>query len=100
MIAFGLGLALAAAVIHGTWNVLVKTTGDPLATFRRAALMAASVATVALVPGWLVLGRPPFSLVALGLCLLSSVFETVYLLLLATAYRRGELSAEIGRAHV
>jgi len=51
------------------------------------------VATFVLVPEWIVFGRPAFNLVALGLCLVSSTLETAYLLLLSTAYRRGELSA-------
>ncbi len=93
MIAFGVTLAVAAAVIHGAWNVLVKTAGDPIATFRRATLMSAVVATIVLVPEWIVLGRPAFNLVALGLCVVSTTLETAYLLLLSTAYRRGDISA-------
>ncbi|HEX2648266.1 MAG TPA: EamA family transporter [Candidatus Dormibacteraeota bacterium] len=93
MIAFGIALALAAAVIHGSWNVLVKSAGDPIATFRRATLLAAGVATVALVPEWILLGRPAFNPVALGLGVVSATLETIYLLLLSTAYRRGDLSA-------
>lgn len=93
MIAAGVGLALVAAVLHGTWNVLVKTSGDPLATFRRATVMSAVVATVVLVPELVLLGRPSVPVAAVGLCLLSSVLETAYLFLLSLAYRRGELSA-------
>src|SRR5207248_8579868 len=66
---------------------------DPLATFRRATFTAAAVATVSLVPAWLIFGRPSLSPAAALLCLLSSVLETAYLWLLSTAYRRGELSA-------
>ncbi|HET7420719.1 MAG TPA: DMT family transporter [Candidatus Dormibacteraeota bacterium] len=93
MILAGVALALTAAVLHGTWNVLVKVSGDPLSTFRRATLMSAVVATVALVPEWLIFGRPHVPGAALGVCLVSSVLETTYLVLLSTAYRRGELSA-------
>jgi drug/metabolite transporter (DMT)-like permease len=93
MIAAGVALALAAAAIHGTWNVLVKVSGDPLRIFRRATLISGVVATVVLIPELLIFGRPAVSGAALALCLLSSGLETVYLLLLSMAYRRGELSA-------
>ena len=93
MIAFGVALALAAAALHGTWNVLVKVGGDPIATFRRATFASAAVATIVLIPELLVLGRPRLSAAAIGFCVLSSILETAYLLLLSLAYRRGELSA-------
>ena len=89
----GVGLALLAAVIHGTWNVLVKSEGDPLSTFRRATLMAGLVASVLLLPEIVLFGRPAVTFAAVGLCVISSVLETVYLVLLSMAYRRGELSA-------
>lgn len=93
MIAAGVGLALLAAAVHGTWNVILKVSGDPLLAFRRATLMSGVVATIALVPEVVILGRPSISLTAIGLCALSSVLETTYLVLLSIAYRRGELSA-------
>jgi len=93
MIAVAVGMALLAAAFHGTWNVLVKVSGDPIATFRRATLLAAVVATASAVPAWAIMGRPHLSPAAAWLCLLSSLLETVYLWLLSTAYRRGELSA-------
>jgi drug/metabolite transporter (DMT)-like permease len=93
VIAAGVGLALLAAAVHGTWNVILKVSGDPLLAFRRATLMSGVVATIALVPEVVILGRPSISLAAIGLCALSSVLETTYLVLLSIAYRRGELSA-------
>jgi drug/metabolite transporter (DMT)-like permease len=93
MIAAGVGLALLAAALHGTWNAILKVSGDPLRTFRRATLMAGVIATIALVPEVAILGRPSISAAAIGLCVLSSVLETAYLVLLSIAYRRGELSA-------
>ena len=93
MTAIAVGLALAAAVFHGTWNVLVKVSGDPITTFRRVTLTTALVATVTFVPAWFVIGRPGLNPEAAGLCVLSSILETAYLWLLSTAYRRGELSA-------
>ncbi len=93
MIAIAVGMAIVAAAFHGTWNVLVKVSGDPIATFRRATAMAAVVATVSLVPAWLIFGRPSLTPAAAALCVLSSFLETTYLWLLSTAYRRGDLSA-------
>jgi drug/metabolite transporter (DMT)-like permease len=93
MIAVAVGMALVAAVFHGTWNVLVKVSSDPITTFRRATAMAAAVATLSLVPAWLLFGRPVLTPAAVLLCIVSSVLETVYLFLLSTAYRRGDLSA-------
>lgn len=93
MIAAGVALALAAAVLHGTWNVLIKTGGDPLLSFRRATAVSAVVATVVLLPELILIGLPRVSFSAVGLCVLSSVLETTYLFLLSMAYRRGDLSA-------
>ena len=38
-------LALVAAAMHGTWNVLVKTSADPLITIYRSTVMAAAIMT-------------------------------------------------------
>src|SRR5207245_4945461 len=93
VIAIAVGMALAAAAFHGTWNVLVKVSGDPVATFRRATLVAGLIATIVFVPAWLLLGRPTLDPAAAGFCLISSLLETLYLWLLSAAFRRGELSA-------
>jgi drug/metabolite transporter (DMT)-like permease len=91
--AIAVTMALVAAALHGTWNVLVKVSGDPLATFRRVTLTTALVATLVSAPAWLLLGRPGLDARAAGWCLLSATLETAYLWLLSSAYRRGELSA-------
>jgi len=93
LIAIAVGMALVAAAFHGTWNILVKVSGDPITTFRRATVMAAIVATLALVPAWLLFGRPSIQPAGILFCLVSGVLETAYLWLLSAAYRRGELSA-------
>jgi drug/metabolite transporter (DMT)-like permease len=80
-------------VLHGTWNVLVKVSGDPMATFQRATFAAAVLATPPVAVAWLWSGRPGFAPAAAGWCALSASLELAYLWLLATAYRRGELSA-------
>lgn len=92
VITLAIGLALAAAVLHGTWNVLVKVSGDPMRTFRRATIFAALATTPIALVAWLLTGRPLLTPAAAGLCALSAALELAYLWLLSTAYRRGELS--------
>jgi multidrug transporter EmrE-like cation transporter len=72
--------------------VLVKVSGDPMATFQRATVAALAVITPPAVLAWLIAGRPGLTAAGVGLCALSAALETIYLWLLATAYRRGELS--------
>ncbi len=93
MIEAAIGLALVASILHGTWNVLVKVSGDPIVNFRRITIMAGIAATVTAAPLWLVFGRPSLTVTAALLCLLSASIETAYLWLLSAAYRRGDLSA-------
>lgn len=92
MILAAIGLALAAAVVHGTWNVLAKVSGDPLTTFQRGTVFAALVSTVPIGIAWLATGRPGISLAAIGLASVSAALELVYLWLLSAAYGRGDLS--------
>jgi drug/metabolite transporter (DMT)-like permease len=79
-------------VLHGTWNVLVKVSGDPMATFQRATIFAALLTTPITLVAWLVVGRPGLSLPAAGLAAVSAALELLYLYLLSAAYRSGELS--------
>ena len=92
MIGIAIGLALAAAVLHGTWNVLVKVSGDPMTTFRRATFFAAFATTPIALVAWLVAGRPGLSPAAAAFAALSALLELAYLWFLSSAYRRGELS--------
>lgn len=85
-------LALAAAALHGTWNVLVKVSGDPLTTLQRATVVGAMVMAVPALVGWLVTGRPGLNPAAVGFAALSAALEVSYLWLLSAAYARGELS--------
>ncbi|MDQ2944028.1 MAG: hypothetical protein M3R21_10225, partial [Candidatus Dormibacteraeota bacterium] len=93
LIPAAIALALVAAAIHGTWNVLVKVSGDPLTTFRSATIAAALIITPPTAVVWLLAGRPGMSAAAAGWCALSVTLELTYLWLLSAAYRRGELSA-------
>ena len=85
-------LVAGAAVLHVTWNVLLKTAGDPL---RAAAVgmgtAAAVICPVALVI-WLAAGRPAISTETLALSVVSGGLEALYFAFLASAYRRGDLS--------
>lgn len=81
-----LALALAAAVLHAGWNLVVKRSGDRLVS---AAAISAGAAAVTL-PITLVAGLPDRSV--WGLIAVSAVLETVYMVLLATAYEKGDLS--------
>jgi drug/metabolite transporter (DMT)-like permease len=92
MTAVAIGLALAAAAIHGTWNVLVKVSGDPMRTFRRGTVVAALVITPITFVVWIFAGRPSLTPAAAGLAALSALLELAYLVLLSAAYSRGELS--------
>src|ERR1700688_62951 len=92
MTALAIDLALAAAALHGTWNVLVKVSGDPMRTFRRATVVAALMVTIVAFAAWLFAGRPSLSPAAMALAVVSAVLELAYLFLLSGAYRRGEVS--------
>ena len=92
MTPFIVGLVAISAVFHLAWNVRLKTAGDPL---RAAAigLLAASVGIVPLaVALWWVDGRRPLPADGIALGLASGVVEAAYFILLAAAYRRGDLS--------
>jgi len=92
LIPVAIALALAAAVLHGVWNVLVKVSGDPLSTFQRATIGGAALMTPPALIAWLASGRPALSWAAAAFAALSALLEVVYLFLLSAAYRRGELS--------
>jgi drug/metabolite transporter (DMT)-like permease len=90
--AFVFVLIAAAAVLHATWNVLLKTAGDPLRTATVGMLAAGALLLPAASVGWLVIGRPDIPPAALGLGLFSGVLEALYFVFLSAAYRRGDLS--------
>jgi uncharacterized membrane protein len=85
-------LVAGAAVLHVTWNVLLKTAGDPL----RAAATGMATAAIVLCPttlvAWFVVGQPPIPTETLVLSVVSGLLEAIYFALLAAAYRRGDLS--------
>ncbi len=85
-------LVAGAAVLHVTWNVLLKTAGDPL----RAAAIGMTAAAVVLCPtalvAWMLIERPVIPSSTLGLSVVSGFLEALYFAFLASAYRRGDLS--------
>ncbi len=87
-----IGLVAASALLHVAWNVRLKTAVDPL----RAATIGMLAGTLAIVPVgfgvWLASGSPALPAEGVALGLASGVFEAAYFILLAEAYRRGDLS--------
>jgi drug/metabolite transporter (DMT)-like permease len=87
-----LAMIAVAALMHAAWNVLIKTSGDPLLVAERGMIAATIVGLPVAVVGWLVIGSPAIPAEAWGLGVLSGLLEVVYFVLLAAAYRRGGLS--------
>ncbi len=81
-----------AALMHAAWNVLLKTSGDPLLTSGRAMIAATSIGFPLAVIGWFATGQPAIPPEAWLLGVISGLLEIAYFILLAAAYRRGELS--------
>lgn len=93
MIALAVGLALVAAVLHASWNVLLKAGGDPLAVAVRAVVLSALAIAPVGAAAWFAGGRPALSITALWLAAASAVLEVLYLYALSAAYRLGDLSS-------
>jgi drug/metabolite transporter (DMT)-like permease len=87
-----LGFIALAAVLHAAWNILLKSSGEPL---RTAAIGIAS-SSVVLVPvvvlGWLAFDRPEIPSTAWVIGIASGGVEVLYFAFLAAAFRRGDLS--------
>lgn len=80
-------LALGAAVLHATWNLLLAGAPDPRAATAAALATALVVfAPVAALAGGVGHEAWPYVVV-------SAALESAYFLLLSTAYRTGDLSA-------
>jgi drug/metabolite transporter (DMT)-like permease len=87
-----LACVLVSAVMHATWNILLKTAGDPLRTATFGMIAAFAVLAPAVAVGWVVLGQPAVPPQALLIGFLSGLAEIAYFVFLAAAYRRGDLS--------
>lgn len=89
---FAIGLVAIAAVLHAGWNVLLKTSGDPLLTAVRLQAIGTAVLLPIGVVAWLATGSPAIDGGGVAIALVSGVLEAIYFFLLAGAYRRGDLS--------
>ena len=92
MDSLALACVLVSVVMHATWNIVLKTAGDPLRTATVGMVSALLVLAPAAAIGWLVLGRPAVPQEALAIGFLSGLAEIAYFMFLAAAYRRGDLS--------
>ena len=92
MSALALTLVLVAAVLHAGWNVLLKTSGDPLRTAVRLQAFGTAVLVPVGIVAWLANGRPAIEPAGVALAFGSGILEAVYFLCLSAGYRRGDLS--------
>src|SRR5687768_1990041 len=91
MSAFALGLVLAAASIHATWNYLLKRSGGGTAfVWLFATLSAVIYAPLAAAVVWVT--APTLTATSHMLMLASAVIHTAYYMLLDRGYRTGDLS--------
>lgn len=88
----GIALALLSAFFHAAWNLLLKSSGDPLRLSARAATWSALLATPVAAVAWLASDRPSLPPAAWALAALSGLVELGYFLLLSAAYRAGDVS--------
>lgn len=85
-------LVAVSAVIHATWNVILKTTGDPLRTAARALVGSVLVGAPFALVAFVLAGQPAIPPDAWVLAIASGLVEAAYFILLSAAYRRGDLS--------
>lgn len=77
---------LASALIHATWNALIKADGDRLAGL---VAMSATQIVLSLI---LLANAPPLAVEAWPFILGSGILSTAYLIVLQHAYRSGDFS--------
>jgi drug/metabolite transporter (DMT)-like permease len=85
-------LVIVAAVLHAGWNVLLKTSGDPLRTAVRLQAIGTAVLVPPAVVAWFLNGRPALEPGGIALAFGSGILEAVYFVCLSAAYARGDLS--------
>ena len=91
MSASALALVLAAAVIHATWNYLLKRSGGGLAFVWLFAMLSAVIyAPLAAVIVWWM--RPALTWESYTLMAASAIVHTAYYMALDRGYRTGDLS--------
>jgi drug/metabolite transporter (DMT)-like permease len=87
-----LACVLVSAVMHASWNILLKTAGDPLRTATAGMVAASALLLPGAAIGWWVMGQPPIPVQGVVLGVISGLVEVAYFVFLAAAYRRGDLS--------
>ena len=91
MTALALGLILAAALIHASWNFLLKRSGGgTVFVWLFASLSALIYAPLAAAILWW--QQPQFGWIHYGLMLATAVIHTAYFMLLDRGYRSGDMS--------
>src|SRR5882672_3481034 len=91
MTGLAITLVLAAALIHASWNYLLKKSGGGIG-FVWAFAVLSSLIYAPLAIGVVVVQHFQFSAEALGYLFASAVLHTAYYLLLDRGYRHGDLS--------
>ena len=85
-------LVLAAAGLHAAWNVLLKTSGDPLPTSTRSLAASALVVTPVCLVAWYATGHHGLPAVGWLVLAVSACAEGLYFVFLSRAYQAGDLS--------
>lgn len=83
---------LFAACMNVAWNVVVKSSGDPLRTTARAIAGAMVVVTPIAAVAWVANASPTMSAEGWCLAVVSGVAQLVFYVALSAGYRRGDLS--------
>ena len=91
MTGLAIALVLAAALIHASWNYLLKTSGGGIGFVWAFALLS-SLVYAPLAVGVVIVQHFQFGAEALAFLLASAVLHTAYYLLLDRGYRYGDLS--------
>jgi len=89
--AFALGLVLASAVIHASWNLVTKRTQSDVA-FLWVVYVIGSIAYAPLAVLVIVVARPQISPLVLLFVVVSAILQVVYFGALTAGYRAGDLS--------
>jgi multidrug transporter EmrE-like cation transporter len=82
-------LALLAAVLHATWNIVVKQTGDRFLALWSQFVFAGSLALIGLIGWTIIYGQPN---IAWWWSIFSGCGHLPYVLLLARAYDKNDFS--------
>jgi drug/metabolite transporter (DMT)-like permease len=81
-----------AAILHAAWNVILKTSDDPVLDAFRLNLVSVLIAGPLVALRWLAVGGSPIPIEGLVLAAVSGVLEAAYFVTLSAAYRHGDLS--------